>query len=234
MASQTDSMGSKMPPNPPNNLPRLVMYSDQIIPQNRQIDSHLLALISKAQPKIGYIPANADPSRTFYQECAEYYAPLGVSLEPYFELDLRYEPALLPELLACDAIHLSGGNTFYFLRWLKMRGMLDMLRTYALQGGVLVGVSAGAILMTPDAEAGQICGDRLVSGLENWDGIGLVDFHIIPHLNRFPDPHTLLEGYSKRKAARVFGIPDGSGLVIRGEELQEIGEVLQYAGGQPV
>lgn len=214
--------------------PQLVLYSDQVSPTTRRIDTHLLDLIGKHHPKIGYLPANADPARQYYQACADYYHALGITLEPYFELDLRYQPDLLPDLLACDAIHLSGGNTFYFLKWLKARSMDVALRSYAARGGVLVGVSAGAILMTPDAEPGELCGDRQVGGLDNWEAMRLVNFHFIPHLNRFPDPEMLLRDYSARKQARVYGCPDGDGLVVRGVDIQPVGQLQCWEKGKRV
>ena len=48
--------------------------------------------------------------------------------------------------MGCDAIHLTGGNTFQFSYWLRERGLDAELKRYAKAGGVLIGVSAGAIL----------------------------------------------------------------------------------------
>ena len=55
----------------------------------------------------------------------------------------------LSELLKSDLIFLGGGNTFYFLKHLKSTGLIDELKTFAANGGVLCGLSAGAIIMTP-------------------------------------------------------------------------------------
>lgn len=219
---------------PAKKTPRLVMYSDQIIPANRQVDPYLLALTGNTHPKIGYIPANSDPHRVYYQDRRAYYAEIGADLAPYFEVDRHYHPENLADLLACDAIHLAGGNTFYFQKWLVARDMFAILREFSNNRGVLVGVSAGAILMTPEIEAGQICGDQVVSGLEDWCGMGLVDFHFIPHINRFADPHKVLRGYSWRKQATVYGCPDGGGVIIQGENMQLLGDVFVYTNGEYV
>jgi dipeptidase E len=234
MATKPHFKGASMAPDQPNKLLRLVMYSDQIIPANHQVDPHLLEILGKTQPRIGYIPANSDPHRVYYQDRRSYYARTGAELAPYFEVDRHFHPENLDDLLACDAIHLSGGNTFYFQKWLVARGMFAILQAYANRGGVLVGVSAGAIMMTPEIDAGQICGDQVVSGLENWRGMGLVDFHFIPHLNSFADPHQVLRDYSARKQTTVYGCPDGSGLVIQGGQVQMVGEIIRYHNGDQV
>lgn len=217
---------------PGNKNLRLVMYSDQVIPANRQVDPYLLALTGKSHPKIGYIPANSDPHRIYYQDRRAYYAEIGAELTPYFEVDRHFHPENLADLLACDAIHLAGGNTFYFQKWLFARGMFAVLREFSDNGGVLIGISAGAILMTPEIEAGQICGDQVVSGLEDWRGMRLVDFHFIPHINSFADPHKVLKDYSGRKQAAVYGCPDGGGVIIQGDHVELLGNVFVYTHGE--
>ena len=122
---------------------KLVLYSDQIVGKTDAIDRRLLSLIGKAAPSIGYIPSSSDPERFFFNQIRTYYAALGASVKVYLELDAHFSEDALPALLGCDAIHLSGGNTFYFLHWLKRRAMLPVLRDYVARGGVLIGVSAG-------------------------------------------------------------------------------------------
>lgn len=102
-------------------------------------------------------------------------------MEVYFELDVDFSKDTLPALLSCDAVHLSGGNTFYFLRWLRRRAMLPVLRDYVARGGVLIGVSAGAILMTPDVSTSALCGDTFVEEFSDPAALGLVDFQFLPH-----------------------------------------------------
>jgi dipeptidase E len=106
-----------------------------------------------------------------------------VDLSPYFELGDGYNPDELDTLLTCDAIHLSGGNTYYFLHWLRVRNLLIRLREYVARGGVLIGVSAGAILMTPNIGSASLCGDMPLEGMTDYAALGLVDFAFVPHLN---------------------------------------------------
>ncbi len=143
---------------------KLVLYSDQMSPETDAIDGRLLRLIGKAAPRVGYIPSSSDPERFFFDQIRTYYAALGASVDVYLELDVSFSQETLPALLACDAVHLSGGNTFYFLYWLKRRAMLPVLRDYVVGGGVLIGVSAGAILMTPDISTSALCGTNWRKG----------------------------------------------------------------------
>ncbi|MGO8477532.1 hypothetical protein ACC739_36830, partial [Rhizobium ruizarguesonis] len=45
----------------------------------------------------------------------------------------------ISRLFSCNAIHLSGGHTGYFLRRLRQSDMLDKLSAWALDDGILVG-----------------------------------------------------------------------------------------------
>jgi len=162
-------------------MKKLVLYSDQIPPATDKIDSELVTILGKSSPIIGYIPSSADPQRKYYNERQEYYSRLGMNLTVYFELDNDYHPNLLESLLSCDAIHLSGGNTYYFLHWLRKRKLLLPLRQYVKQGGVLIGVSAGSILMTPDISTSTLCRDEPIEGEIDFSGLNLVDFAFVPH-----------------------------------------------------
>ncbi len=126
---------------------RLVLYSDQVIAANQEVDWYLLQLLGTTAARIGYISSSSDPQRQYFTVKQQYYQQYGLELALYVELDVAYKTDLLAPLFACDAIHLSGGNTYYFLSWLQQRGLMERLQHYALHQGVLIGISAGAILM---------------------------------------------------------------------------------------
>ena len=44
----------------------------------------------------------------------------------------------------------GGGNTFYFIKHLRRSGIFNRLIEYANNGGILTGLSAGAIMTTPN------------------------------------------------------------------------------------
>lgn len=109
---------------------KLALYSDQEMPANEEMDARLLRLIGRAQPRIGYIPATSDPERLYFRRKAEYYAGIGANLAVYVDPGQDTSEADWSSLLSCDAIHLSGGNTFSFLSWLQRRSVLPLLARY--------------------------------------------------------------------------------------------------------
>ncbi|HEY95560.1 MAG TPA: type 1 glutamine amidotransferase-like domain-containing protein [Dehalococcoidia bacterium] len=208
-------------------MKKLVLYSDQIPPLSNEIDTELKKLFDKANPRIAFIPSSSDPERSYFQECKSFYYQLGMDLDVYFELDNDWSPDLLESLLDCDAVHLSGGNTYYFLHWLRRRNMMDTLIRYVDRGGVLIGVSAGSILMTPDISTSALCGDDVMEGETDFSGLGLVDFSFVPHFGDIPVTLDDLKQYSRDKQMRVYAARDSGGIVVVENEIKCIGDVIE-------
>ncbi len=201
----------------------LVLHSNQIVPQADKVEQAWLARLGRARPTLGYIPSTQDPGRRFFQAQVEYYARHGLKVAVYLEPDPAYNPAQLPELLACQAIHLSGGPTFHFLRWLRQHGLLDVLRRYVADGGTLIGVSAGAILMTPTIDTGELCGDVPLPG--DRTALGLVDFAFVPHLESVPGGLAAVQHYARQHAQTVYACRDGDGVIVDGDGPHCVGDV---------
>jgi dipeptidase E len=208
-------------------MKKLVLYSDQIPPLTNEIDTELEKLLNRPNPRIAFIPASSDPERNYYTERKNFYSELGMEMDVYFELDKEWRPDLLKSLLDCDAIHLSGGNTYYFLHWLRRRNMMDILVRYVDRGGVLIGVSAGSILMTPDISSSALCGDEVLEGESDFSGLGLVDFSFVPHFGDIPVDLDDLKQYSRDKRMPVYAASDSGGIVVLENEIKCIGDVIE-------
>lgn len=204
---------------------RLVLYSDQVIAANQQVDSYLLQLLGTHAARIGYISSSSDPKRQYFTAKQQYYQQYGLEAL-YVELDVEYKTDLLDPLFACDAIHLSGGNTYYFLYWLQERGLMERLQHYALHQGVLIGISAGAIIMTPEIASARLCGDTPYPPLTTYQGLGLVDFAFVPHMQDTPEEYTRMQAYANHQQRVLYGCHDGDGIVVVGETVTLVGNVV--------
>ncbi len=215
---------------------KLVLYSDQILLETEKVDRELIALVGKSNPTIGYIPssAKADPQRKYYDERRAYYARLGMTLSPFFGLDEAYEPSQLKELFGCDAIHFSGGNTYYFLHWLQKRNMFAAIRQYTEKGGVLIGVSAGAILMTPNITTASLCGDEPLDAEIDLAALHLVDFAFVPHFGNGHSDLATLQTYSRDRQVVLYACRDGEGIIVRDEQVECVGDVTIIVNGENV
>ncbi|MEK3922480.1 Type 1 glutamine amidotransferase-like domain-containing protein [Paenibacillus sp. FSL K6-2393] len=205
----------------------LVLLSDLVFESNDKLDQRIRSLFNSEQPSIGYIPSCSDPERKYFEHTRRYYNQIGIDNIQYFDLDLEYEERTFGSIFECDAIHLSGGNTFYFLSLLKKRNMVGLLRSYVKSGGILIGVSAGSILTTPTIEIagyGEDADENEV-GLNDMKALGLVDFEFAPHWDGSEDALNSLREYTRVNRTAVYVCQDGGGLVIDGESVELYGNV---------
>ncbi|MFD1811837.1 Type 1 glutamine amidotransferase-like domain-containing protein [Rhodococcus gannanensis] len=127
------------------------------------------------------------------------------------EVDLREyagAPDRLRERLSeFGAVWVRGGNTFVLRAQLAACGgdavLTELLRTDAL---VYAGYSAGACVLSPSLRGLELADDpaevRTVCGREAiWDGLGLIDFAIVPH-HRSP-------GYPPEEVELIDRIAEG-------------------------
>lgn len=206
---------------------KLVLLSDLYFESNDELDQRILSLFDSEQPSIGYIPSCSDLERKYFEHTRRYYNRLGIDTMYYYDLDTEYEESIFGSIFECDAIHLSGGNTFYFLSVLQKRNALGLLRSYVKRGGILIGVSAGSILTTPTikiAGYGKDADENNV-GLNDMKALGLVDFEFAPHWDGSEDTLNSLREYTRVNRMAVYACEDGGGVVIDGESVELYGNV---------
>lgn len=207
---------------------KLVLYSDQIIPENRCVDVHLLQLFETERPTIGYIPSSSDPNRVWFHSRKAYYQKYHLDLSLFFALDEEFDQEKLPHLLACDAIHLSGGNTYQFLAHLRRRSLIQPLHQYVDNGGILIGTSAGAILTTPTIHTAALCGDRPDTTMTDGTALNLVSFSFLPHSNHILNLATVIQQFIQQHKYPLIVAPDGAGVIIHGDAITLVGDAKMY------
>lgn len=109
-----------------------------------------------------------------------------------------------------DVLWLTGGNTFHLLDQVRKTGFDKWLKKHG-KGKVYVGASASTILMTPTIMiAGEEGGDENFCGIEDFTGLGYVDYEIEPHCDmpRFER----LKDYAAKSDNPVYGLDDLSAI----------------------
>lgn len=209
---------------------RLALYSDQECAANRPMDERLLELIGRPNPRIGYLSSAPDPQQLYFLRKQAYYAELGARLTCYAD-EQNICGDVTAALLDCDAIHLSGGNTFSFSRWLEQAGLFGPLREFAHARGVLIGASAGAILMTKWIATALLCGDEAEDAPAGYASLALVDFGFWPHYQaESAAPEIVAQACPAGTSVDLYACPDGSGLIVNGDILEIWGQARPVSG----
>jgi dipeptidase E len=212
----------------------LAMYSDQVIPENKKVDERLLDLLAMKGRRIGYVPSGPEPDFQFYRQKQTYYARMGFGLDLFFDLEHPLSASRISELFACDAIHLPGGNTRSFLHRLRTCGLFEPLASWARNGGLLIGTSAGAILMTPSVALDAIFSAEAPENVRDGTGLNLVPFEFFPHLNAKAEYFSLLLNYSRNTSRMIAACRDGDGVVIDEGAIENIGNIVWISNGAVV
>jgi dipeptidase E len=208
---------------------RLVLYSDQVVAANRKLDLEVLRLLANAAPRIGYLSSAPDPARRFFAAKQAYYAQYGAIDLTYFDPE---ELGALDALLACDAIHLTGGDTRGYLARLRRAKLIEPLRQYALSGNLLIGTSAGAILMTPSIAVNALFEVAEPADTSEQAALNLVPFEFFPHLQVDPAYQQSLMHYSRGNGGRsIFACTDGDGIIVEGGKVRAVGAITEIREG---
>lgn len=220
---------------------KLVLYSGGQNASNRLLHQALSDLAGRGKRKtLTYIPFCSDGALTYFQRCVRRYRPFGISRFLLLPVDDPKLPPcqnaeMLRRALDGDIIYLAGGNTFYFLHHLRRTGMLPKLKRFAERGGVLAGLSAGALIMTPTIHlAGYPAheADENEIGLRDFRALGLVPFEFYPHFHDGLKLHRALLRYSRRTTSPLYALRDGGGIVLDEQRLSILGQGVIYHDGR--
>ena len=132
--------------------------------------------------KVAFIQTAADPyeDKWFVEADRKKLIELGFVL---VDLDLKdkTQDELQSILSKVDIIYVTGGNSFYLLEKMRESGFDKILPALLEQGIIYAGSSAGAVIVGSSLEPIKSLDDpSKAPNLKSYDGLGLVDFVIIP------------------------------------------------------
>lgn len=197
-----------------------LLFLSDIADLNTNLRERIREELANCGGRIAYISsAPQDAGREFFEGTRREYASILPSVElSYFDLSPCFADEDLARIRDFQIVHLSGGNTYAFLEASRERGLETILAHYLRRGGLIIGVSAGAILMTPDIGTSDFCGDCNVSSLHDTTGFNFVEFLFIPHLGKHfvanIDNMRALTKYATRVGRKVYASEDSDGIFI--------------------
>jgi dipeptidase E len=132
-----------------------------------------------------------------------------------------------PRLYNADIILFGGGNTSYLMQQIRKSGLIKVLPDL-LKTRVYVGISAGSLVTSPnlkEKEMQRLYEEEIVDGEKN-EGLGFVDFLVVPHMNSpfFPRATELIDEVAKDVKIPLYAIDDQTAIKIDGEKIEVISE----------
>ena len=138
--------------------------------------------------KILFIPTatNVDEYKKYIHLTQKVFEDFGYEVEN-FDVSIFSEEIAKEKLSQAKIVFISGGNTFYLLKELKRKNLTSYLKERIENGLLYIGESAGSVIAAPDIEYASIVDDKtLATELDDYTGLNLVDFYIVPHFEEEP------------------------------------------------
>ena len=138
--------------------------------------------------KILFIPTatNVDEYKKYIHLTQKAFEDFGYEVEN-FDISIFSEEIAKEKLSQAKIVFISGGNTFYLLQELKRKNLTSYLKERIENGLLYIGESAGSVIAAPDIEYASIVDNKtLATELNDYTGLNLVDFYIVPHFEEEP------------------------------------------------
>ncbi len=221
---------------------KLVFYSGGQQRSNHRLHNAVVDLAHQGRKRRGplrltYIPFCSENSNVFYHRAKRRYKSHGIEEFTCLTVDTNPSQKEIRDALQSDVIYLAGGNTFYFLKYLRQVGLLPLLKTFAKKGGVIAGLSAGGLILTPTTKLAADEGlgpDENEVGLKNFKSLGLVPFEFSPHYHPTPKQIKAHLNYSLTTNHAIYAVEDGGGIVVDGTKTSIYGKATVFYHGKQI
>jgi dipeptidase E len=123
---------------------------------------------------------------------------------------------------AADVLLVGGGDVFYLCRWMQGSGLAGLLPV--LRETVYVGVSAGSMVTAPTF--GETYDDANRPFVID-QGLGLVDFALLPHLDHADHPESTsakVERMAAEMPVPTYGIDDQTAIKVSDGAVEVVSE----------
>ncbi len=196
---------------------------------NLGLKNKLREEIAKRGNKVAYLSSESQVgTKPYYLSTIEDYKVINKDIEvDYFDLSQNFSDEHLLELLNYGTIYLSGGNTYVFMDSANKRNLLPTLKKHLDNGGLLIGASAGSIMMTPSIDLAEN-GDENIPHIKDTAGFGFVDFEFHPHFASTQEEKQYLADYKSMKDVKIYVCKDGDGIYTTKGHVELFGDIVEF------
>jgi peptidase E len=191
---------------------------------------------SSSRPRIAWIPPFTAMGRERFPAAQVLFESYGFSALDFCDIDQEPNGAQLARLDQYDIVYLTGGDPLGFRRNI-IRARLDQgLRQYLAAGGLIVAASGGSMQLTKNVSLYQLLTvplDEVVMNRSEYEALGVVNYEILPHLNRFESSFLeTVRRYSEQVPHDVIALADAAALLYEGgDRYRCVGQAVRCCNG---
>ena len=193
--------------------------------ETQKIDEEIVKLTNKESPNFLFIGLASSYSDSYYDTIKKIYKKLGCTTIYLKKNNLIHNPKLVEEKIKnADIIYIGGGDTIKLLEAIKSYNLENQLREAYEKGCTMVGISAGAIILSKEGFSdsrilrGESKKHEFIKGLE------LVKISISPHHHTNEEKTNELEKALKNTTKKIYGIENKAAIKMINNKISVIRE----------
>ena len=188
------------------------------------------------RPRIAWIAPLTVEGRARFPAAQEVFKSYGFSDLEYCDIDEEPNEAQLTHLDEYDVVYLAGGEPIGFRRNILRAGLPAVLRSYLAAGRLIVAASGGSMQLTKNVSLFRLLSatlDEVVAHRGEYEALGVVDYELLPHLDRFePSFMETVRCYSERVAHDIIALADGAAVLhAGGKDYRCVGRAARFSNG---
>lgn len=184
------------------------------------IDSNIVSMTQKDHPNFLFIGLASHYSDSKYDQMKKIYQKLGCNCQYLKKKNLIHNPSIVEDKInSSDIIYFCGGDTLKLLEEISSFQLEDLLKKAYQRGTILVGSSAGAILLSKKGFSDSFILRGEKDTYSFVDGLGFCDYSICPHYHEDSSKTSQLKDFLKDSNDIIYGLEEGTAMVVDGNKL---------------
>jgi peptidase E len=188
-------------------------------------------------PRIAWIAPFSSAGREHFPFAQNQFSAYGFSNLEYCDIDEEINETQLAAIGQYDVIYLSGGDPIRFRQNILRSGISTHLQQSLVAGCLLVAASGGSMQLTRNVSLFRLLStplDRVLAERREFDALGIVDYEILPHVNRLESSYLdKVRFYSEQIDHDVLGLADGAALLYKNSnDYLCVGQVTRFRKGE--
>ncbi len=189
--------------------------------ETKIIDEEIIKMTNKENPTLLFVGLASSFSDSYYDVIKNNYKELGATPVYLKKNNLIHNPDLVKEKFQnADIIYIGGGDTLKLLEKIEEYNLKPLFDEAYKNNKVLVGISAGAILLSKKGYSDSYILREEKDTYEMIKGFKYTDIIISPHYHSDLDKCRQLEEYLKKHNEEVYGIENNSAIFIEDKNIR--------------
>ncbi len=182
--------------------------------ENEIIDKEIVNLVKKENPIFLFIGLASNNSDSNYDQIKKYYQKLNCQTEYLKKKNIINNPDIVRnKIQRADIIYIGGGDTIKLLDTIKEYKIDILLKEAYEKGTILVGKSAGAILLSKKGFSDSYILRGEKNTYEFIEGLDFIDVIICPHYHQDEKKTKELEKELSKEKKEVIGLENNTAII---------------------